>query len=142
MPFQFNWPQEFNRLQEEMDRVFGRRNDGPTTRSRVFPAVNMMEDHDNLYIESEIPGMELDQFELLVNEDNQLTLQGDRKKPADDGGTWHRDERTFGRFSRMISLPMPVDGDACSADYTAGVLRITLPKKPEAKPRRITVSAS
>lgn len=141
MAFQVTWPRELNRLQNEMDQLFGRRLASPLAETRVYPAINLSEDDDNLYIETEVPGMELDEFELLVNDDNQLTLQGERKQLGGDGGTRHREERAFGRFSRLIPLPAPVDGDATSAEYTAGVLRITLPKKPEAKPRRIAVKA-
>lgn len=140
MAFQFTWPREFNRLQTELDQLFGRGN-GAFARPQAYPAINVLEDDDNLYVESEIPGMELGEFELFVNAENQLTLQGERKQP--NGGTTirHREERAFGRFSRMIALPTLVDGDATTAEYVAGVLKITLPKKPEAKPRRIQVAA-
>jgi HSP20 family protein len=124
-----------------MDQLFGLRLARPLAEAQVYPAINLSEDDDNLYVEAEIPGMELGAFELFVNDDNQLTLQGERKRLGSDEGTRHREERGFGRFSRMITLPAPVDGEATSADYVAGVLRITLPKKPEAKPRRIAVKA-
>ena len=140
MAFQFTWPQELNRLQNEMEQLFGRRSGSSLLTSQVYPAINLYEDEDNLYVESEIPGMELEQFELFVNADNQLTLQGERAQTNGDVTTRHREERPYGRFSRMIPLPLPVDGDATKADYAAGVLRITLPKKPEAKPRRIEVA--
>lgn len=140
MAFQFTWPRELNRLQNEMDQLFGRGNDW-FPRSQAYPAINVFEDDDNLYIESEIPGMELDQFELFVNDENQLTLQGERKQPNGSATTRHREERAFGRFSRMITLPALVDGDATTAEYLAGVLKITLPKKPEAKPKQIQVAA-
>ncbi|TWU46677.1 Hsp20/alpha crystallin family protein [Rubripirellula reticaptiva] len=140
MAFQFTWPRELNRLQSEMDQLFGR-DGGSISRSQAYPAINLLEDDDNLYVESEIPGMELDHFELFVNDENQLTIQGERKQPNGGTTTRHREERSFGRFSRMISLPALVDGDATTAEYVAGVLTITLPKRPEAKPRRIQVAA-
>ncbi len=140
MAFQFVWPRELARLQSEMDQLFGRGN-GSLARPQAYPPINMLEDDEHLYVESEIPGMELDQFELFVNDDNQLTLQGERQQPNGGTTTRHRKERVFGRFSRMITLPGLVDGDAAKAEYVAGVLRITLPKKPEAKPRRIQVAA-
>jgi HSP20 family protein len=141
MAFQFMWPRELNRLQNEIEQVFGRA-DGPTARPRAYPPVNLFEDDDNLIVESEIPGVELDELELFVNGDNQLTIQGERKQSNGQATTRHREERVFGRFSRMIALPVLVDGDATKANYTNGVLRITLPKKPEAKPRRIAVTSS
>lgn len=140
MALQFMWPRELNRLQNELEQVFGR-TDGLLARPGTYPAVNLFEDDDNLVVESEIPGMELEQFELFVNADNQLTIQGHREQPNGQTATRHREERVFGHFSRMITLPVLVDGNASQATYTNGVLRITLPKKTEAKPRRIAVTA-
>lgn len=140
MAYEFMWPRELNRLQGEIEQLFGR-NNGSSMRSRAYPAVNLFEDDDYLLVESEIPGMELEQFEIFVNADNQLTIQGERKQANGQATTRHREERAFGPFSRMIALPVLVQGEATQATYTNGVLRITLPKKPEAKPRRIAVTA-
>ena len=85
--------------------------------------------------------MELGDFEIFVNDDNQLTVQGERKQPNGSEGTRHREERNYGRFSRIIQLPVTVNGNATAASYKAGVLQITLPKKEESKPRRIAVAA-
>lgn len=140
MAFQFMWPRDMSRMRNEFEQMFGRADD-PAVRTRGYPAVNLYEDDSNLYVESEVPGMELNQFEIFVNDDNQLTLQGVRKQSNGRTVTRHREERAFGQFSRMIPLPLLVDGNASSATYTNGVLRVKLPKKPEAKPRRIAVSA-
>jgi HSP20 family protein len=140
MAFQLMWPHELNRLRNEMEQLFGRTS-GVAIRPGSYPAVNLFEDDANLYVESEIPGMELDQFELFVNDDNQLTIQGERKRSNGRVGARHREERAFGRFSRMLALPLLVNGNSTRATYTNGVLRVTLPKKPEAKSKRIAISA-
>ncbi len=140
MAYQFTWPRELNRLQNEIEQLFGGSGVQPL-RSRAYPAVNLFENDDNLFIESEIPGMELEQFELFVNADNQLTIQGERKQSNGESKKRHRIERSFGKFSRMLALPVLVEGAATQATYSNGVLRITLPKKPEAKPRHIAVVA-
>jgi HSP20 family protein len=140
MLFDFPRAGDINRLRNEMERMFGERAGGTTPRVTEYPALNMWEDDDNLYVESEVPGMELEDFEIFVNDDNQLTLQGERKRPVGNTGTRHREERNFGRFSRMIQLPVKVNGDSTTAAYKAGVLLITMPKKEEAKPRRIVVA--
>ncbi|TWU43485.1 18 kDa heat shock protein [Novipirellula aureliae] len=141
MRFNIPWASELNRLQEEMERVFGDGARESLLRPRAYPPVNIWEDDDNLYVESEIPGMELDEFELLSSDENSLTIQGERKKPANGSSSAHRQERSFGRFSRIIQLPASVDADKTSAQYKAGVLKIMLAKKEEAKPRHITVTA-
>ena len=141
MLFDFPRAGELNRLHNEMERLFGQRASSALTRVPAYPAVNVWEDDDNLYVESEVPGMNLEDFEIFVNDDNQLTLQGERKQPSGNAGTTHREERKHGRFSRIIQLPISVNGNATTAAYKGGVLQFTMPKKEESKPRRIAVAA-
>ena len=101
--------------------------------------MNVWEDDENVFVEAEIPGLEMEAIEIFVNGDDQLTIQGERQQPDSGGGTWHRQERSFGKFARMLHLPNEVDADAVIAEFKDGVLTITLPKKEEVKPRRITV---
>ena len=133
---------EMNRLRDEMNRVFGTaaRGDGGTLRSGIFPPVNVWEDDDNVFVEAEIPGAEMEAIEIFVNGDDQLTIQGERHQPESGDGTWHRQERNFGKFARMLQLPNEVDADSVLAEFKDGVLTITLPKKEEVKARRITVT--
>ena len=131
---------EVNRLRNEMDRLFsekGARRFG----SSVFPPLNLWEDDNNLFVEAELPGFELSELEITVDADNQLLIKGERKQPNKESGTWHRQERGYGSFSRAIELPQHVDADRVSAEFKLGVLTITMPKKEEAKPRRIEVKS-
>ncbi|MCM2373681.1 Hsp20/alpha crystallin family protein [Aporhodopirellula aestuarii] len=134
---------ELNRLSREMDRLFGRGGNIANSMSGVvtFPAMNVWADNDNLYAEAELPGFVLDDLEIYVT-GNQLTIKGERRPPEQEGGTWHRQERGYGKFSRMIELPGDINSDAVSAEFTNGVLRVTLPKSEAVKPRRINVNAS
>jgi HSP20 family protein len=137
------WP-EMNRLQEEMERRFGRlaMNDPRRSADSVYPPLNAWEDDDNLYVEAELPDLELTDLEIVVNGDNQLSIKGERKQPERENGTWHRQERGHGSFSRVGELPQYVDSDTVTAELKHGVLTITLPKRKEAKARRIEVKAS
>ncbi|TWT79620.1 18 kDa heat shock protein [Planctomycetes bacterium CA13] len=141
MRFNIPWANEINRMQDEMERLFGDRSGESMFRPRAYPPVNIWEDEDNLYVESEIPGMELEEMELLSNDENSLTIQGERKQPPRAEGSTHRQERSFGRFSRSIQLPSSINAEKTTAQYKAGVLKITLAKKEEAKPRHISVTA-
>lgn len=134
---------EMNRLSREMDRLFGRSGAGMGRPLGVgaFPALNVWEDDNNLYAEAELPGFSLDDLEIYVT-GNQLSIKGERRPPQQDGGTWHRQERVYGKFSRMIEVPGDVDGDKVSAEFKNGVLSITLPKSEAVKPRRIEVKSS
>lgn len=131
---------EMNRLTSEMNRLFG--GNGYRRVGASYPALNLWEDDDHLYVEAELPGFDLEDLEITVAGENQLTLKGNRKRPDFEGGTWHRQERGFGEFHRMIELPEHVRHDDVSAEFKQGVLTITLPKKEEAKPRRIEVKVN
>jgi HSP20 family protein len=131
------------RLHEEMSRFFDRwGGTGLRRNGRVeYPALNLWEDDESLFVEAELPGFELDSLEIFVNGDNQLSLKGERKPPEVENGTWHRQERGHGSFQRMIDLPHYVDSSKVTAQLTNGVLTVTLPKREESKPRRIEVKA-
>lgn len=134
---------EMNRLRNEMDRLFGRYGVGQARASgaRVFPPLNLWEDDNSIYVEAELPGFELNDLEIYVTAGNQLSVKGERKPPATKEGTWHRQERSYGSFSRVIELPCLVESDKVSADFRHGVLTITLPKSEEVKPRKIQVQS-
>jgi len=133
---------EFSRLHGEMNRLFGRfaadRNHWPAT-SASYPALNVWEDSDHVYAEAELPGMEMKDWEILVTGNNQLSLKGKRRPPEFDKAIWHRQERGFGKFTRVITLPVSVDADRVSAEFQHGVLTIKMPKSESAKPRRIPI---
>jgi len=103
-----------------------------------FPALNAWEDSENFYLEAELPGLALETLELSVV-GPELTLKGERKFQNSPGVAWHRRERVFGTFARVIELPAPVDSEKVTAAFTNGVLKVTLPKVGVAKPRRIEV---
>ena len=142
-PVDTMWP-GMKRLQEEMDQWFGHAgmNDSRRFAHSVYPPLNLWEDDNNLYVEAELPELELSDLEIFVNGDNQLSIKGERKQPAPENGRWHRQERGHGSFSRTCELPQYVDSDTVTAEFKHGVLTITLPKRKEAKARRIEVKAS
>ncbi|MHC4986647.1 MAG: Hsp20/alpha crystallin family protein [Planctomycetota bacterium] len=137
------WP-EMNRLQEEMEHRLGRlvMNDPRRLAHSVYPRLNLWEDDNNLYVEAELPELELTDLEIFVKGDNQLSIKGERKQPGQENGTWHRLERGHGGFSRMGVLPQYVDSDKVTAEFRHGVLTITLPKRKDAKARRIEAKAT
>lgn len=142
-PSQFrNLGPEVNQLQNEMNRLFTRFDDAGNGQRGQFPALNLWEDDDKLYVESELPGLDLSDLEIYVNVGNQLTIKGERKAPTIANGMWHRQERGYSKFARTIELPYAVDDERIEAKFANGVLTIQMPKREEAKPRRIEVKAS
>jgi len=136
-PFGASAWDQMQRMQSEMNRLFGSLSgDG---NGATFPALNVREEEEALNIEAELPGMNLDQVEIFVTGNNQLTLKGERKPPVEGKGTRHRQERAFGKFVRTLTLPFPVDDNKVEARLENGILSIHLPKHEAARPRKITV---
>ena len=104
-----------------------------------FPALNVWEQEDALVVEAELPGLGLEDLEIFVTGQNQLTIKGERPVVEVPNAVWHRQERGYGTFTRELTLPTLVDADKVEARYEAGVLTLTLPKAEAAKPRKITV---
>jgi HSP20 family protein len=131
-------------LQGEMNRAFERWDeDGARLLglTAVFPACNVWEDGDRVFVEAELPGLEQGDLEIHVTGGNQLTIKGERKQPAVDEGVWHRQERGFGAFSRSLTLPFAVDTDKVDARFENGVLLVELTKHASALPRKIPIKS-
>jgi HSP20 family protein len=131
---------ELVQLQQEMNRLAGRKaRRGPVQGPRVFPSIIISASDDKLLVRAEVPGMNLDSFDISISGDT-LTVQGARITGQDlEGGWYHRRERESGGFSRAVRLPAAVDGDRAEATYVAGVLTISLPLREEARPKEISV---
>lgn len=136
------------RFRDEMDRLFGNVFEGsPADRSwgvggrRPFPALNLWEKGDTLYAEAEAPGLEMDDLEVFV-QDNELTVKGERKDAEGEEVTYHHRERGIGKFVRMVRLPVEIDAEKVAATLRNGVLTITLPKVQAVLPKKIAVEAT
>jgi HSP20 family protein len=132
-PFGALW-QEFNQVQDEFAKWLGRASGGGAA-----PQLSVWEDDNAVYAEADLPGIDPAKLEVTVTEGNQLSVQGERPQPEVPGAVWLRQERPFGKFTRVVGLPALVDADKVEAKYTDGVLRLTLPKHEAAKPRKIVV---
>jgi HSP20 family protein len=135
---------EFSTLQDRINRVFresytGSHDDSLTT-SSFAPAVDVYEDEHKVSLKIEVPGIEEKDIDVRV-ENNTLTVHGERKiEKEEKEENYRRVERQYGSFTRSFTLPQTVDNDNVSANYDKGVLKITLPKKAEAKPKQIKVN--
>jgi HSP20 family protein len=107
---------------------------------RWLPSVDIMEKAGNLILRAEVPGVDEKDIDLKL-EGNVLTLKGEKKqKLEENSNNYHRMESFYGTFSRSFTLPDSVDRDQIKADYKNGILEITIPQKPEVRPREIPVS--
>jgi len=104
------------------------------------PAVDIFEHDGDIVLKAELPGVDPKDVDIRV-ENNVLSLRGERKVESEvKREQYHRVERAYGSFSRSFTLPSVVDTEKIKADYTDGVLKVTLPQKEEAKPKQISIS--
>jgi len=135
---------EFDRLQSEMGRLFGLVNfpDGEGLFDRSSsPPIDVVETQDEYLVFADLPGMEQKDIELSIAS-NVLTLGGEKKEKAEnEKRKFFREESWTGAFRRTISLPNTIDPEKVSAELKDGVLKVSIGKKAEVKPRQIAVNA-
>ena len=138
---------ELNTLQDRMNRLFqdsfgpqGSRSDEPLVSGAFVPAVDVYKDEHNVVIKLEAPG--IDQKDIDIRVENQvLTIRGERNfERTEKQENFQRVERQYGSFSRSFTLPNSLDTDSVNAEYANGVLKITMAKRAEAKPKQIKVN--
>jgi HSP20 family protein len=135
---------QMNLLQHEMHRLFDRWNGAPQGwhfGTPQYPPVNVWEDAEVVHVQAELPGLDLKDLEIYVTGGNQLTLKGERKRQLNEKAVFHRQERSFGSFVRVLTLPFTVNSDKVEARLENGVLQIKLAKHESAKPRKIAVKS-
>lgn len=105
----------------------------------LVPPTDIAETEDAYHISLEMPGLREEDIHVQM-QDGHLVVSAERRdRREDEGRTWHRIEQRFGRMSRTIALPKGVKSDAVEASYRQGLLTLTVPKAPEAKPVRIQI---
>jgi HSP20 family protein len=137
---------ELRSLQDEVNRVFSssfnRSGDNELMRGAWSPSVDIYENKDQIVLEAELPGLRPEDVNISV-ENNVLTIHGERKfEKKDEQDNFHRVERSYGSFTRSFTLPPTVATDNVDAIFENGMLKLTLAKREEAKPRRIEIKAS
>ena len=134
---------ELATLQERMNRLFtdqfGQVADENMAAAAFMPPVDVYEDENTLQLKLEVPGVEEKDIDIRI-ENNMLTVRGERKfEKEEKEQNFHRIERRYGTFSRSFQLPPSVNTEDVKADYVNGVLKISMAKRAEAKPKQIKV---
>jgi HSP20 family protein len=130
-------------LQSNMTRLFGRAygDEAEGTRTTWAPPLDIFETEDAYRVVAELPGFSPDEVDVTVNEGT-LTIKGERKFYNEvNEENFHRIERRFGAFQRLVSLPQQVEADKVEASFDKGVLTVSIPKAETAKPRRVEIKA-
>jgi HSP20 family protein len=139
------WDAPFPQLttfRSEFDNLFDRffrggnlpaASDGNGWNGPVVPNLDIAETDKAYQVSAELPGVEPGDINVTVT-DGRLVIKGEKKAEKDEKGRdWHRVERSYGSFQRAVDLPLPVAEDKVEAQFAKGVLKITLPKAPEAQ---------
>lgn len=127
---------EVNRLFDDFFRDFP----AAGAAAAFVPNLALEESEEAVKLSAELPGLAEKDFEISV-EDGVFTLRGEkRNETTSEKGGWSRSERSYGRFERRISLPADVEVEKASAAFKNGVLDVTLPKRPAAKPKAHTIT--
>ncbi len=136
---------ELNTIQGEINRLFNSFFDTPVSSGegagrRWLPAMDLVEADDHYVLRADLPGLSEEDVKIEV-EDNVLTISGERKAEHEQRGEgYHRLERSYGAFSRALTLPAGVEPEAVQATFDRGVLEVRIPKPEERKPRRVSIS--
>ncbi|MGM0578719.1 MAG: Hsp20/alpha crystallin family protein [Myxococcota bacterium] len=125
-------------MRRQMDRLFDELSGGPTRARRGVPRAALYDTEDELVLAAELPGVEQDGVDLTIHQDV-LTLRAERTEEIPEGYRMHRQERPRGTLVRTVPLPTKVDSERTVATLRDGMLEVRMAKRPEAKPRRITV---
>ena len=130
----------FREFRGELDKAFNRDLAGYTeTASDWVPSVDIKEGKDAYEVVADVPGVNPKDIDISL-EDGVLTVKGERKSESkDESEGYTRTERVYGSFYRRFTLPETADADNISAKTEHGVLRLNIPKKEKALPKRITV---
>jgi HSP20 family protein len=104
------------------------------------PAVDVYEKDNNVVVETPLPGVDAEQLKISV-ENDVLSIEGTSEKQVEvDEKNYYRKEVRYGSFHRAIALPSAVDGEKAEAKYENGILRVSIPKAPQAQKKTIKVS--
>jgi HSP20 family protein len=124
----------------EFNRLFNSLWETPTSSQRWVPEMDLVESDDHYLLRADLPGMKQEDVSIEFN-DGTLTISGERKAEYErkEKG-FFRLERSFGKFSRSLTLPEGVDPDKIEAGFHEGVLDVRIPKPEQRKPRRIEVA--
>ncbi len=141
-------------LQDEMSRLvenwlgptaqqFGLPETAPDLAAGAWsPTVDIVEESGQYLVTMDIPGVDPKNIDISLEGDI-LTIRGERSQERQigrqEGGSYQRQERFYGSFYRRFTLPDTADPDSVKAEYQNGVLKLTIPKQEQARPRKIEV---
>ncbi len=132
---------EMGQLQREMNHLFEATGGKRALGSPEFPAINLWANEEGQFIRAEMPGIKANDINIDVTADT-LTISGNRSHDeAVENTRYHRQERRYGTFTRIVQLPFMVNTSSVEANLKNGVLDIKLQRAESDKPKKIAVKS-
>ena len=123
-------------MQDRMDNLLSRFS---TAASQGFPSVNVWTNEEKALVTTELPGIEPDAIEISIV-GKTLTIRGSRDpEKVEDNVSYHSRERWYGKFTKTLEMPFPVNSAKVDAKFNRGILSIMLPRLEADKPKKISV---
>ena len=146
MPHRRRSGRELVRFRDEMDNLFNRFFDMDFPISRRFfgegdwaPRVDVIEGKEDITVKAELPGCDIEDIDVKLDR-RTLTISGEKKQAKEEKDeSYHRVERTYGSFTRMVDLPADVDPNAIDATYKRGVLNLVFKKTQASEAKKIAI---
>jgi HSP20 family protein len=139
----FNTMNPFERIAKSIEDAVGSVERNEKQAMCCLPKVDIYEADKKYNVILELPGLNKEDVTISINEENVLTVKGEKKSESDlDKRTFHRYERAFGTFERKFTLPENVDRDDIKAKFENGLLNIEIAQKEPEKPQEINISIS
>ena len=132
---------QFRRLQDEMDELFGQQTWPVSIRSLprgTFPGINVGATAEKVVVYVFAPGVDPKGVDVSLQQ-NLLTISSERKLAPAENAAYYRQERFGGEFRRVVSLPDDIDPDQVEARYSDGILQISIQRREAARPRQIQI---
>ncbi len=126
-----------NPLFEDFNRMLSVVNSEAAQSYHWTPSADIVRSNDEFLLDLDVPGVKAEDINLSVA-DKTLTIEGERLSESEQGEVL-RSERLTGKFKRSFTLSDAIDEEAIKAEFNNGVLRVTLRRKAELEPRRISV---
>ena len=131
---------ELERIRKEFDRLVEEFMPKEELEKVFAPAVDVYETDQELVVKVELPGVKKENVEVSIR-DNNLHIRGEKKEEKEEKTeAYHRVERVYGKFERVIPLPTDVKVEDAKAEFKDGVLEIRIPKAEGAKERKIEIA--
>jgi HSP20 family protein len=130
-------------LRRELERVFNDFFTSSGTERAFVPSLELSERDKEFIMKAELPGMKPEEVEVSIDEDNVLTVRGEKmKEEVKEEGGYSYNERSYGQFMRSVRLPSSVVGDKIEASFENGILELHIPKSEQGRARKVPVRAA